>query len=193
MLVRRGATAALAGAVAILAAAGPAAASETVIGGRAEACSVAAKASRFDPLSVENCTLAIFTELLPPDLLAATYVNRGTLFIALMNYASALSDFDEALKLRPMMAEAWVNRGGALVGLGRHKEAEENIDRGLSLMPEEPEKAYGNRALARWSQDNLKGAYEDFQMALQLKPDWVWPAEQLQAFRVETAGLTPAP
>ena len=182
--------AALAGAFAIgaLALAGTASASETIIGGRADACSLAAKASNFDPLAIENCTVAIFTEPLTEHLLAATYVNRGTMYIGVMNYASALSDFDEALKLEPTMAEAWVNRGGALIGLHRFKEAEENIDKGLALMPEEPEKAYGNRALARWSLDNLKGAYEDFQTALSLKPDWGWPAEQLEAFKVETAG-----
>jgi tetratricopeptide (TPR) repeat protein len=114
------------------------------------------------------------------------------MFIALMNYGAALSDFDEALALVPNLPEAWVNRGGALVGLRRYKEAEANIDKGISLMPQEPEKAYGNRALARWSLDNLKGAYDDFQMALQLKPDWAWPAEQLQAFKVETAGAAAA-
>jgi tetratricopeptide (TPR) repeat protein len=194
MRVRR-TRAALSGAalVAALIASGSAAASDTVIGGGAEACSVAAKAGLASPAVLENCTLAILSENLQGHLLAATYVNRGTVYMALMNWGSALSDFDRALEVEPTMAEAWVNRGGALVGLKRFKEAEENIDKGLALMPEEPEKAYGNRALARWSMDNLKGAYDDFQMALMLKPDWAWPKEQLTAFNVETANVKTAP
>jgi tetratricopeptide (TPR) repeat protein len=170
--------------LAVAAAPKPAAASETIIGGHAEACSKSAKAGLYSPEAIETCTLAISTDLLSPHLLAATYVNRGTMFEAASNYGSALLDFDQAVMIEPGLGVAYVNRGGALVGLRRYKEAEVEIDKGLALNPEEPEKAYCNRALARWSQDNLKGAYADFQMAAQLKPDWAWPKEQLTHFTV---------
>jgi tetratricopeptide (TPR) repeat protein len=186
---RRARWAASAALAAGLASASAAPAADVIIGGRSEACSIAAKASQADPLALENCTMALLGEPLHGHSLAATYVNRGTMFLALMNWGSALSDFDQAIAAEPAMPEAWVNRGGALIGLHRFKEAVENIDKGIALMPEEPEKAYGNRALARWSLDDLKGAYEDFLKAQELKPDWPWPAEQLAQFTVETAGV----
>ena len=158
---------------------------ETIIGDRAEMCSRAAKAGIYTPEAIDNCTVAIFGDQLNGHLLAATYVNRGTMFIAAMNYGSAMKDFDQAIAIEPTLAAAYVNRGATLVGLRRYKEAEAEIDKGLALNPEEPEKAYGNRALARWSQDNVQGAYEDFTKALELKPNWAWPKEQLTHFTVQ--------
>jgi tetratricopeptide (TPR) repeat protein len=174
-------------ALALAAAPVPAGAVDLIIGGRAEMCSRAAKAGLADPLSVENCTVAITGEPIWGHALAATYVNRGTMFLALMNYGSALRDFDEAIAIEPSLGEAYVNRGGALIGLKRYTEALAEIDKGIALNPDEPEKAYGNRALAKWSLDDLKGAYADFLKAQELKPDWTWPAEQLSHFT-----LTPA-
>jgi tetratricopeptide (TPR) repeat protein len=158
---------------------------DTVIGGRAEACSKQAKANIATPDSIENCTIAIIGEGITGRALAATYVNRGTMFIAVTNYNSALKDFDDAIAIQPDMGEAYVNRGGALIGLRRYQEALDDINHGLMLNPEEPEKAYGNRALARWSLDDLQGAYDDFQKCLELKPDWAWPKEQLSHFTVK--------
>ena len=169
-----------------LAAPRPAHAIDLIIGGRAESCSREAKAGLANPLSLENCTMAITGEPLWGYALAATYVNRGTMYLGLGNWGSAIRDFDEALAIEPSLGEALVNRGGALIGMRRYKEAVEEIDRGLALNPDEPEKAYGNRALARWSLDNIKGAYDDFMKAHELKPEWAWPTEQLTNFRVET-------
>jgi Flp pilus assembly protein TadD len=192
MRAQRSGPAALAAAGLFMAVAVPAAASDTIIGDRVQACSTAAKENKVDALAIENCTLAINGQLMDAHLTAATYVNRGTMFMAVMNWGAALADFDQAILLEPTMAEAYVNRGGALVGLRRFKEAEAEISKGLAMMPEEPEKAYGNRALARWSQDDLKGAYEDFKMAQMLKPEWAWVSEQLASFNVETKGVAQA-
>jgi Tfp pilus assembly protein PilF len=178
---------------ALLATAGTAAAADTIIGGRASQCAAAAKAGYFDAVGAESCTIAISGEPLNQRELAATHVNRGTLFMAAMNWSSAMADFDQAIALEPGMAEAYVNRGGALIGLKRFKEGETEIDKGLALMPVEPEKAYGNRALARWSQDNLQGAYDDFKAALALKPDWTWVIEQMAQFTVETKNVSQGP
>jgi tetratricopeptide (TPR) repeat protein len=164
----------------------PAHAVDVVIGGRAQACSVQAKAGIANPLSLENCTMAIAGEPISGRALAATYVNRGTMFLALRNWGSAIRDFEEALAIQPDLGEAFVNRGGALIGMKRYQEALAEINRGLELNPEEPEKAYGNRALAKWSLDDVRGAYDDFMKAHELKPDWTWPTEQLANFRVET-------
>jgi len=177
---------------AALAAAAPAGALDLIIGGRAEACSRAAKAGISDPLSVENCTLAITGEPISGHALAATYVNRGVMFLANSDYGSAIRDFDDAIEIEPSLGEAYVNRGGALIGLKRYQEALTEIDKGLALSSDEPEKAYGNRALAKWSLDDLRGAYDDFMTAQALRPDWTWPAEQLAHFSVVPAGQAAA-
>lgn len=182
-----------AAALAVLAAAlapGAAGAVDVMIGGRAEACSVAAKAGRFDAPSLENCTLAILAEPLWGKELAGTYVNRGTMFIGLKNWGAAMSDLNEAIRIDPSIGEAYVNRGGALIGLRRFQEAVDEINKGIALNPSELEKAYGNRALAKWSLDDLRGAYQDFRKAQELKPEWAWPAEQLAAFTVSPAPST---
>jgi tetratricopeptide (TPR) repeat protein len=175
----------LAAAVAAAAVPREARAIDLIIGGRAEQCSKQAKAGLANPLTLENCTMAITGEPLWGYSLAATYVNRGTMYLALRNWGQAIRDFDDALAIQPDLGEAFVNRGGALIGMKRYAEAVSEIDRGLALNPEEPEKAYGNRAIARWSLDDIRGAYQDFMKAHELKPEWTWPVEQLANFRVE--------
>jgi tetratricopeptide (TPR) repeat protein len=159
---------------------------EVLIGGRAQICSEQAKAGIANPVSLENCSMAILAEMLSGRSLAATYLNRGVMFLDMGNYGSAMHDFDQALDIEPRMGEAMVNRGAALIGMKRYQEALDELNRGLQLDPEEPEKAYGNRALAKWSLDDIRGAYNDFMKAHELKPDWTWPTEQLAHFRVET-------
>ncbi len=58
------------------------------------------------------------------------------------------------------------------------------IDRGLALDPDQPEKAYFNRAVAKERLNDLKGAYFDYRRALELKPDWDMPKVELARFTV---------
>ena len=163
---------------------GVASASDSIIGGHAGICSVMARSNQHGPDAIQACTEAILGDYLDGRTMAATYVNRATMFIAEMNYGAAMKDVDAAVAIDPTLGAAYVNRGGALLGLGQFPQAEAEINKGLTLMSEQPEKAYANRALARWHQDNVKGAYEDFMKALELKPDWDIPQEQLTHFTV---------
>ena len=168
----------------VLLPAGRVSAADSIVGGYASLCSTLARADRHTSDAIEICTDALLQDLLQGHVLAATYVNRATMFIGAANYGAALKDVDEALAVEPTLGAAYVNRGGALLGLGQFRQSETEIDKGLALNPEEPEKAYANRALARWHQDNIKGAYEDFMKAVELKPGWAWPKEQLTHFTV---------
>ena len=71
-----------------------------------------------------------------------------------------------------------------LVGEGHDAEGAAEITRGLARHPTEPEKAYFNRALAEERLNDLRAAYFDYQMALQLKPDWPAPKAELARFHV---------
>jgi tetratricopeptide (TPR) repeat protein len=169
---------------------------DMIIGGQAELCSKAAKAGVASNDALGWCTSAILGEPLSPKDLAGTYVNRGTLFLVRESWQAALDDFDTALAKMPTLPEAIVNRGAAFLGMGRYAEAIDEITRGIALNPEEPEKAYANRAAARWRLDDVKGAYVDFLKAQALNPTWELPREQLTHFVVQPAPVEnqgPAP
>ncbi len=173
----------------LLFAASSALASTTVIGnGFAAGCSQSAKAvsTSRTPNSdaIHECDLAIETEILTTHDLAATYVNRGVLYLSMGNYADAKRDFDRAASTEPGLGEAYVNRGAALIGMGRERDGITEINKGIELGAAELEKAYFNRALAEERLDNLKAAYADYQKALELKPDWAMAKAELARFRV---------
>ena len=168
---------------------GPARADVTVIGGGfAQTCSeqakTAARTQRPFSESIHQCTLAIEDDILSTHDLAATYVNRGVLYLTLSDWTDAVRDFEKATAIEPKLAEAWVNHGAALIAEGRDGDGISDIDRGLGLDTTEPEKAYFNRAIAKERLNDLKGAYEDYQKALELKPDWGMPQAELTRFRV---------
>ncbi len=161
----------------------------TVIGGGfAEDCSRSAKAVSVERApradALQECTLALQTEVLGAHDLASTYVNRGVLFLAMARYDNALSDFNAALRVEPRLAEAFVNRGAALIGEGRNAEGVAEIDRGLTFNPSEPEKAYFNRALAEERLNDAKAAYYDYRRALELRPGWPMAQAELARFTV---------
>ena len=157
---------------------------DTIIGGMASACAREAKAGHATDEAVNGCTDALIAELLTERDHAATLVNRGTLYLVRHNWDAAITDFDAAIGIQPKMGEAYVNRGAALLGMGHLPEAEQQITFGLTFEPELPERAYFNRAIARWRMDNVKGAYLDFRKALELKPGWEDATSQLAYFTV---------
>jgi tetratricopeptide (TPR) repeat protein len=182
-----GRVAALAGAALVFAFAGEAKAAILVFGGLAGACSDRARAGRNDPDSRDICSRAIASEPLNVHDRAGTYVNRGAMELGARLYEDAHSDFQAAIRLLPSLGEAHVGEGAYLVNQERFADAEAEISRGINFGSEEPEKAYYFRAIARWGQDDFKGAYEDFNKAIALKPGWSLPREQLKNFKVETA------
>jgi len=110
------------------------------------------------------------------------------------DYDAADRDFRAALATLPAMGEAHIGEGAYLIYQEKFAAAEAEINRGMELGAEEPEKGYYFRAMARWGQNNLKGAYLDFQKASELKPNWDLPRKQLAKFHVESApaaGPTP--
>ncbi len=186
--VRRAAARALLGAAILAGGSGAGAAVSVVGGGLAQDCyrsAMLASTKATIPLSgLGACDLALDQEVLGRDDLAGSYVNRGVIYLAAGKYARALKDFDVAVRTSPQLADALVNRGAALVGLGRDGEAVAEIDRGLALDPDQPEKAYFNRAVAKERLNDLKGAYFDYRRALELKPDWDMPKVELARFTV---------
>ena len=158
----------------------------TVIGGgMAHECSEAA----LDGLSALKyeaiCTLALDSELLSLRDRAGTYVNRGVLKLRRKEFASAQFDFNRAIATKPDLGAAYINRGAAAVGSRRFAEGLVDLNKAIELGVDELEKAYYNRALAYEGLGNLKAAYFDYQKALELKPEWEQPRQELTRFTVD--------
>jgi tetratricopeptide (TPR) repeat protein len=150
----------------------------------ARACQDAAMIGDFSGVGVDQCTLALGTAPLTQHDVAAIYTDRGAVYLQHKQYGQAKADFDAALNLIPTTADAYVNRGAALLGMKQYADAIADIDRGLDLGPDQPEKAYFNRAIAEEHLRDLKSAYQDFLKASQLNPSWPAP-------KAELAGLNP--
>lgn len=149
----------------------------TVVGAPdSQTCAAAAAAGLSDAESLQACDRAIATERLSRANKIVTYINRGALHLRRREGASALADFDSVLALQPRNPEAHLNRGAALALLGRHGEAVAAITTALSYGVSSPHKAYFNRAAAREAMRDYRGAYEDYNTALTIQPDW-GPAE----------------
>lgn len=181
--------AASASALALAAWSGPgrSSAQTVVYGGLAGECSKVAKAGRFDQAAMDLCTGALAQDVLNRHDRAGTYVNRGAMELRVKATDAAHQDFTAALQLMPSMGEAHIGEGAYLISMERWPEAEAEITRGLDLGSEEPEKGYYFRGIARWGQDNFKGAYLDLHKASELKPDWALPRQQLANFHVQPA------
>jgi tetratricopeptide (TPR) repeat protein len=174
-------------AAALLAGAGPASGSVTVIGGgMAQACSKAAIAGSALPRDEELCSQALSEEMLNPRDKAGTYVNRGIMKMRRAQWLPAMSDFDRAIYFKPDLGEIYINRGAALIGQHRYGEGLADLNKGLEYGVEEPAKAYYNRAIAHEGLDDVKAAYFDYQKAVELSPDWDAPKRELSRFHVAT-------
>jgi tetratricopeptide (TPR) repeat protein len=136
---------------------------------------------------IADCARAIETEPLSDRDMAGTYINQGVLYMTLNDYVSAQRDFEEGVKLDPNLGEAFVNLGGVKIAQMHFAEGIADIDHGLALGPEEPEKAYFNRALADEGLDDVKAAYFDYSKAAELKPTWAPPRTELARFTVRPA------
>jgi tetratricopeptide (TPR) repeat protein len=116
--------------------------------------------------------------------LAADYENRSDIEIRLGKYDDAIKDAEAGLSLHAKLPVAHLNRGAALIGLGRYAEAQAELDQAISQRVELMQLAYFDRGLARESQGDVQGAYQDYKQAATLDPDYKLAADQLTRFTV---------
>ncbi|ANP47377.1 tetratricopeptide repeat protein [Candidatus Viadribacter manganicus] len=109
-------------------------------------------------------------------------INRGVTHMRRQENELALVDFDAVIALQPRHPEAQVNRGAALLQLHRYGPAIASFTEALGLGVQEPYKAYFNRGAAREALGDYRGAYEDYNTALEIYPDWGPANAELQRF-----------
>lgn len=139
-------------------------------------CAAAAAGGRLDDSAISACDRAISAERLNRANRIATYINRGAIHLRRRSGELALADFDAVIGIDKKNAEAHLNRGAALVMVARPGPAVAAITTALGLGVRYPYKAYFNRGAAREALGDLRGAYEDYNTALTIQPDW-GPAE----------------
>jgi tetratricopeptide (TPR) repeat protein len=162
----------------------PDAAARTQIGGAtgASRCHRAIEMGIVSDDALHQCTRAIEQERLVRADLIAAYNNRGVMHLRRGEGGQALADFDAAIGIDPQVGEAHLNRGAALMMVGRPGPAVAAITEALSLGVAEPHKAYFNRAAARERLGDVRGAYEDYSAALQIRPNWPPAEAELERF-----------
>lgn len=174
-------------AAAVLAASTHADAAVTVIGGGLAAkCFEAAELRNIaDSRAIDVCDLALEQESLSRRNKAATYVNRGIIYMRSGQYDRAVADYDAGLRLVPDLYEAHVNRGAALHGLKRYEEALASLNIGVKTQDIKAlAVGYYNRGLVNERLGDVTSAYFDFKKALETNPDFALAQQQLTRFSV---------
>lgn len=174
-------------AIAILAAAAPAAGARITIGSTmARACYEAAEAHRTDQQSKRICDSALTEEGLAQHDLTGTHVNRGILFMLSGDLDMADRDYDRALALDPNEPEAWLNKGITALKRGDSQVALRLVEKAIELRTRKPAIAFYMRGIAHEETGNVRAAYADLQRARALAPNWPLPAVELQRYRLRT-------
>ena len=171
----------------VAAAAVPAAASVVVVGSTDARMCYESADSPLMPLirDIRRCDDALMGgQYLTDYEILATHVNRGILRLRRGQVDDAVADFDEAIRIDPNQPEAYLNKGAALIRRENPGEAAQLFTVALEHNTQRPEVAHYGRAVAYEALGNVREAYQDYQMASQLAPEWAAPRADLQRFRV---------
>ncbi|MGD9816030.1 MAG: tetratricopeptide repeat protein [Hyphomonadaceae bacterium] len=156
----------------------------TVVGSDAHGrrCAQAVQRGDVSDRTVETCTRALNYARITREARIQLLVNRGVVYLRRSEFQHALEDFDAVIAIDDRNAEAFLNRGAALIQLRQPGPAVAAITTALGLGVREPHKAYFNRAAAREALGDLRGAYEDYNTALEIEPDWGPASAELARF-----------
>lgn len=102
---------------------------------------------------------------------AEIFNNRGVAYMGLDKHQEdALTDFNQAIELRPDYAEAYANRGRLYVDRESYHEAITDFDKAIELSPKLTQ-AFGNRGLAYQNLGDDENATRDYTKAIELGYD----------------------
>jgi tetratricopeptide (TPR) repeat protein len=117
---------------------------------------------------IAGCSAVIARGQADKQDLAAAYKNRGNAYDDKAEYARALEDYAQAVRINPLDADAFNSRGTTYAALARYERAVQDFDEAIRLNPASP-LAFGNRCFARGVLDQLEQALADCNEALRLK------------------------
>jgi Tfp pilus assembly protein PilF len=94
---------------------------------------------------------------------------EGMRLMAPKTYATAIADFDRAIRIRPQFAEAYLERGIARQSLGQTDSALADFNKALEVNPDLA-RAHTSRGVIYRSRGDKKSAIEEFTKAIQTEP-----------------------
>lgn len=163
----------------------PAAAAVQTFGGPlAKVCYDHAVAGDGRSFAIDGCTRAIDEEALAGPDKAATYVNRGIVYMSAGRFALADADFDAALKLNENLPDGWLNKGFLRLRQGNGREALPLIQKGIDVGAGNQALAIFARGVAHEQMGDFPSAYADLSRARDLQPGWSLPREYLASYQV---------
>lgn len=138
--------------------------------------------------ALSTCTDALDDVLSQRDR-AASFVNRGVLYMRKGDQTKATMDYEAALAIRPNLTQAYVNHAASLIRQKKYDEALVSLNRALED-EDSPTRAAAlyNRAIALDFKEDYKGAYRDLKAALAIKPDWDLALNLISRYDVRPAG-----
>jgi lipoprotein NlpI len=119
--------------------------------------------------SIEACTQLIQSGRESKADLAAALNNRCGSYINKGQFAQAIADCDEAIRLNPKLVEAYGNRGNAYRSSHENDRALQDFDRAIRLKRDFAG-AYNGRGWTYRAQGDLDRAIRDFDQAIRLDP-----------------------
>ena len=96
------------------------------------------KTTAADEQTISSCTAVIQGGKESPQDLGTAYYNRGIGYQNKKDYDRALSDYDQALRLRPNYSSAFNNRGNVFQALGKYERAIQDYDQASRIAPNDP-------------------------------------------------------
>lgn len=119
---------------------------------------------------IASCSAIISRGLEDKEDLATAYKNRGNAYDDNGDYAHALQDYDEAVRINPLDADAFNSRGTTYSALGQYERSILDFDTAIKLNATSP-MAFNNRCFAKGALDQLDQGLADCNKALHLKPN----------------------
>lgn len=115
-------------------------------------------------------SIANISEGIDNDIAAAAFFARGTIKNSLGRHKEAISDANEAIRLKPNYVEAYFLRGLSNENLGRHEEAISDLNEVIRLKPNDAQ-AYFIRGLSKNHVRRREEAISDLNEAIRLNPN----------------------
>jgi tetratricopeptide (TPR) repeat protein len=116
---------------------------------------------------ISGCSAMIDTPGLPDDQRSLAFGMRALAYSLLGMFDKALSDYDQALTIKPDFPLALNNRAWAYYKLGRPGEGIGDVEKALQLSPGSPY-ALDTRAHIRQSMGDAHAAFDDYELAMRV-------------------------
>jgi tetratricopeptide (TPR) repeat protein len=121
--------------------------------------------------------------------LAVAHHGRAVAYVHKHDFARALADFDDAVRLEPNNSGNHQNRGNLYDLMGDYDKAIADYNESIRLGPRPS--VYFDRGLARERHGDLEGAIADYLESARLNPTFMGPQQRLAALKRSGVTITP--